>query len=164
MRVIRNDYKLCPPGGVSTPSPKPIFRDERINKNVSAGAVFSFSSGPRRHSVRRKVMLPILRMLAGFFPLLPVTACLFPCLVSWFQHSQQGSSQTASPARGLTWTTEWMEKGRKAWALLRMLRTVRVTKAFSASMAFSSATRVWTANTTSATWVRQVPQAVTISG
>ena len=99
-------------------------------------------------------MLPILRMLAGFFPLFPVNGHLFPSFVSLLQPSLQGSSRTASPPRGLTWTMEWMEKGRKAWALLRMLRTVRVTKAFSASMAFSSATRVCTAKTTRATWVR----------
>lgn len=91
---------------------------------------------------------------------LPAVPCALPSLslLHFLAPAQpatplHGSSKTASPPCHLTWTTEWMEKGRKAWALLRMLRTVRVTKAFSASMAFSSATRVWTANTTSATWV-----------
>jgi len=93
--------------------------------NVKKGPEWILTDG-----FARKVMLPILRMLAGFFPLFPVNGHLFPSFVSLLQPSLQGSSRTASPPRGLTWTMEWMEKGRKAWALLRMLRTVRVTKAF----------------------------------
>lgn len=48
------------------------------------------------------------------------------------------------------WAVEWMVKGTNPWILLRMARMVRVTKAFSASMAFSSATSVWMANRTRA--------------
>lgn len=62
----------------------------------------------------------------------------------WPKEEQQGLQ--------FTWTAALMEKGRKEWAVLRMLIRVKDTKAFSASSTCVLSTRVYTANMTNVIW------------